>query len=243
MPYHIANVGAFVKRAAVATASFVFVGAAAAEQFPDFYYDTTQGASFLYSGDLTGGTFDLSHIDGRSFRAQRVPGDFAFGTFGGQASLEAQLDLVSFTSMGMGGPGDIATFQGTGMFGGFDFLVVDEFGESFTGLLPEIRFVDRTDDPFIPGVVGTATATHLEFSGATFQGISLDDLTTTGSLFTFAMVIPGVTLEDYLATGGLGGTPIPLDTLQLRVIGIPAAPTASLVAIGALALSSRRRRA
>lgn len=218
----------------------LWAGVATAEQFPDFYYDTTQGVTTVYDGDLMDGILDLAHIDDRSFRVQRVPGATALGFYGmGSAALDAQLELLSFT--GMGGPGDIASFGGTGLFGGFDFLAVDEFGETITGYLPEFLLVDRTDDPFIPGVVGTALVHGIEFSSTTFQGISVEDLLSTGSLFTFNMVIPGVTLYDYLDSGGLGGMAIPLDTLELRVVGIPAAPTGLLVAMGALAMGRRRR--
>jgi hypothetical protein len=221
----------------------VGVGAAAtAADFAEFYYDSTQGATTVYTGDLAAGILDLAHIDGRTFRAQRVPGDTGFGTFSvGGASLDAQLAFDSFNSAGMGGPGDLAIFSGTGLFGGFDFLAVDEFGESIAGFLPEVRFMDRTDDPFLPGVVGTAAVTGLQFSGLSFQGISLEDLEDQGTLFTFTMVIPGVTLEDYLASSGLGGVAVPLDTLELHINGIPTAPTGLLLAAAAMAVPRRRR--
>lgn len=216
--------------------------AAATAQFSDFYYDTTQGAATVYTGDLMSGLLELSDIDGRSFRVQRVPGETAFGTFGtGFAALDAELELIDFTSMGMGGPGDIATFSGTGIFGGFDFLAIDELGRTMSGALPELRFVDRTDDPFLPGVIGTGFVTNLSFSDPLFQDVSLENLTDDGTLFTFTMVIPGLTLEEYLASSGLNGTPIPLDTLELHVLPIPAAPTVLLVGAGALAVSRRRR--
>ncbi len=217
------------------------VAAAAHAQLPDFYYDSTQGATTAYAGDLTAGVLDLAHIDDRTFRVQRVPGDTAFGTFGfAGAALDAQLDLVSFQSAGMGGPGDLAIFTGTGLFGGLDFLAVDEFGDTISGFLPEVRFVDRTDDPFLPGVVGTAAVLGVQFSGTTFQGLSVEDLEDHGTLFTFTMVIPGVTLEDYLASGGLGGALVPLDTLELHIVGIPAAPTGLLLAAGGLVAGRRR---
>lgn len=237
---HLIFTGKWSGITGAAVALCVCAGAASA-QFADFYYDSTQGATTVYTGDLAAGLLDLNHIDGRSFRVQRVPGDTQFGFYGfNDASLDAQLELVDFTSMGMGGPGDVATFAGTGMFGGFDFLAVDEFGETMSGWLPELRFVDRTDDPVLPGVIGTGAVTDIQFSGMTFQGVGLEDLTDNGTLFTFTMVIPDLTLEEYLASNGLDGTPIPLDTLELHVLPIPAAPTALLMGAGVLAISRRR---
>lgn len=225
-------------------------------QISDFVYDTTAGATSTYTGDLTAGTLELNDIDGRNFRVQRIPqggggSDVANGFFGvNNASLNATMDLVSFvdnTPVGSG-DGDTATFAGA--MNGSDFVATDEFGESWSGNLSFFELIDATTTGVRPGIQGQGIITDIVFSGPTFQGIATSDLDTLGTIFTFTFTIedpPGdpVTLEEYLASSGLGGLAIEIETIEARIQGIPLPATTGLAFAGLLpfcAVSMRRRR-
>lgn len=240
----------------LAAAGAMALATQANAQISDFVYDTTAGATTSYTGDLTAGTLTLDHIVGRNFRVQRIPqgpgGAIAEnGFFGvGGASLSASMDLVSFNQVDpLGfGAGDTAQFAGAGL--GNDFVAFDEFGESWSGNLSFFELFDRTDSPVRPGIEGQGFITDIVFSGPTFQGITTSDLETLGTIFTFTFVIemtPGnpVTLGEYLATGGLGGIAVEVETIEARIKGIPLPATAGLAFAGLLpfcAVSMRRRR-
>lgn len=223
-------------------------------QVTDFIYDTTAGATSTYTGDLTSGTLALEDINGRNFRVQRLGDGFTdtedgfFGT--GGASLNASMDLVQFndnTPVGSGA-GDTAEFAGA--MNGNDFTAFDEFGNSWSGNLAFFELTDRTNSLVRPGIEGQGVITDIVFSGPTFQGISTSDLQDLGTIFTFTFVIeqaPGdpVTLEEYLASSGLGGLAVEIETIEARIKGIPLPATTGLAFAGLLpfcAVSMRRRR-
>jgi hypothetical protein len=209
-------------------------------QVQDFVYDTTAGATSTYTGDLTTGTLSLSHINGRSFRAQRVGGQAELGFFGiGGASLNGTLDLIQFndnTPVGSGA-GDTADFAGA--MSGSDFQVFDEFGNSISGNLSVFELTDRTNSLIRPGIEGQGIIRDIVFSGPTFQDITTSDLETSGTIFTFTFVIetvPGdpVTLEEYLASSGLGGLAVEIETIEMRIKEFPL-PSATGLAVAGLA--------
>lgn len=222
-----------------------FGSAVYAAQEP-FVYDTTAGTETVYSGDLTAGTLSLTSIDGRSFRVQRVGGDVALGEFGvggpPPASLSATMMLVDWEDNSDGIPdGDFATFTGVG---GMDFVVNDEFGETWSGHIDEFLLTDRSDS-LIPGIEGQGTIKDLVFSGPTFQGIDTTGLVDEGTIFTFSFTIPGISLETYLATSGLGGLPVEVETVEARIDGfVPLPPTTGLALAGLIpfAVTGGRRR-
>ncbi len=240
----------------LAAAGALTLATQANAQISDFVYDTTAGATSTYTGDLNTGALALNHIDGRNFRVQRIPQgagdpDVANGFFNvGGSSLAASMDLIQFndnTPVGSGA-GDTADFAGA--MSGSDFQVFDEFGNSWSGNLSRFELTDRTNSLIRPGIEGQGFITDIVFSGPTFQGITTSDLETLGTIFTFTFVIetvPGdpVTLEEYLASGGLGGLAVEIETIEARIKGIPLPATTGLAFAGLLpfcAVSMRRRR-
>lgn len=242
--------GSHRKAVVVLAAGALALGAQANAQISDWVYDTTNGATSVYTGDLTAGSLSLEDIDGSSFRVQRVaPGFnvFDFGVFGAGvgagASLSADMSLVDWIPATPGPDGDKAIFAGAGL--GSDFVLVDEFGETLSGSIDVFELTDNTGSIILPGIVGQGSITDLVFSGSTFQNISTDDLFDFGNVLTFSFVIGGVTLEDYLASSGLGGLPVVIETVEARVRGIPLPATTGLAFAGLIpfgALSARRRR-
>ena len=236
----------------LAVGALLALGAQANAQITDWIYDTTNGATSVYTGDLTAGTLTLEDIDTSSFRVQRVgPGFnvFDFGVFGvGGASLSAEMSLDSFVELPpAGGPGDKAFFSGAGL--GEDFVLFDEFGNSMKGSIELFELTDNTDSLILPGILGQGSITDLVFSNNTFQNISTDDLFDFGTVLTFSFTIaPGgvpITLKEYLESSGLGGTPVVIETIEARVKGIPLPATTGLAFAGLIpfgALSARRRR-
>lgn len=240
----------------LAAVSALSLATQANAQISDFVYDTTAGATSTYTGDLTAGTLQLNDIDGRNFRVQRIPqgggGSIVDnGFFGvGGASLAASMDLVAFndnTPVGSG-DGDTAIFAGAGL--GSDFVAFDEFGNSWRGNLAYFELTDATNTGVRPGIQGQGIITDIVFSGPTFQNISTSDLENLGTIFTFTFTIeegPGdpVTLEEYLASSGLGGLAVEIETIEARIQGIPLPATTGLAFAGLLpfcAVSMRRRR-
>lgn len=217
--------------------------------FWDFRYDTTAGASSTYTGDLSDGTLTLDAIAGRSFRVQ-YKNHVSLGTFGvGGASLNAAMDLVQFndnTPVGSGA-GDTAYFAGAQ--GGNDLVLLDEFGESMSGNISFFELTDRTNSAVRPGIEGQGIIEDIIFSGPSFQGADTTDVFNTGTVFTFTFVIeegPGdpVTLEEYLASSGLNGLAIEVETIEMLVRGhVPLPGTAGLAFAGLapFAWSARRR--
>ncbi|MCK4872274.1 MAG: hypothetical protein KAS72_06080 [Phycisphaerales bacterium] len=239
--------GTFSKVAVgLATAAVLAIGSQASA-IHDFVYDTTAGASSHYTGDLTAGTLTLEDIDGRNFRVQRQgTSQVALGFFGagvGPASMVASVDLTNWIDSGdPNGYGDVAVFAGA--MSGTDFLAVDEFGNTFSGNIPVFELTDRSD-ALRPGIEGQGFITDIAFSAPTFQGVTTSDLYDYGSIFTFTFSITGVNLETYLATSGLGGQLIEVETIEARVYGIPLPATtglafAGLVPFGVLTLRRRR---
>jgi len=242
-----------------AMVGFAAVGAVALAtqanaQISDFVYDTTAGAATVYQGDLNSGTLTLEDINGRNFRVQRIGNGVNFtenGFFGtGGASLNASMDLIQFndnTPVGSGA-GDTAEFAGA--MSGSDFVAADEFGNTWSGNLAFFELTDRTNSLVRPGIEGQGVITDIVFSGPTFQNITTDDLANLGTIFTFTFVIeqaPGdpVTLEEYLASNGLGGLAVEIETIEARIKGIPLPATTGLAFAGLLpfcAVSMRRRR-
>lgn len=236
------------RKAVVGLAAGVLaLGAQANAQITDWVYDTTNGGTSVYTGDLTAGTLTLADIDGSSFRVQRVgPGFnvFDFGVFGvGGASLSAEMALTDWLPASPGPDGDKAIFAGAGL--GEDFVLADEFGNTMKGSIDAFELTDNTGSIILPGIVGQGSITDLVFSGSTFQNISTDDLFDFGTVLTFSFTIGSVTLEDYLASSGLGGTEVVIETIEARVKGIPLPATTGLAFAGLIpfgALSARRRR-
>ncbi len=239
-----------------AAAGALALASQANAQISDFVYDTTAGATTVYTGDLSSGTLSLDDINGRNFRVQRIPqgggGSLVetgfFGT--GSAALSASMDLVSFndnTPIG-NGAGDTATFAGA--MSGSDFVATDEYGNTWSGNLAFFELTDRTNSMVRPGIEGQGVITDIVFSGPTFQDITTSDLVDLGTIFTFTFVIeqaPGdpVTLEEYLASSGLGGLAVEIETIEARIRGIPLPATTGLAFAGLLpfcAVSMRRRR-
>ncbi|MCK4871764.1 MAG: hypothetical protein KAS72_03465 [Phycisphaerales bacterium] len=233
-------------RAIVAAASCIIIGSgiASADMIGDFIYDATDAVESVYAGSLASGTLTLESMPGGNYRVQRIgiPGEVALGFYGtGSADLNASLDLVSFNSAGAGGPGDMAVFAGTGALAGYDFIATDEYGETLSGIVPYMELIDDTDALVLPGVLGFGLVTDIVFSDSTFQGIDVTGLVTEGSILTFAVVVQGITLETYLETNGMGGVPLPLETLEMHIAPIPSAPTGLILGIGCMAASRRRR--
>ncbi len=242
----------------LAAAGALTLATQANAQISDFVYDTTAGATSTYTGDLTTGVLSLNHISGRNFRVQRIPqgpGDALTetGFFGvGGASLSASMNLVQFNDNTPGPPGggagDTAVFAGAGL--GSDVVLTDEFGHSISGNIGFFELTDRTNSLVRPGIEGQGFITDIVFSHDTFQDITTNDLETLGTIFTFTFVIetvPGdpVTLEDYLASSGLGGLAVEIETIEARIKGIPLPATTGLAFAGLLpfcAVSMRRRR-
>ncbi|MFG0253351.1 MAG: hypothetical protein ACF8NJ_10810 [Phycisphaerales bacterium JB038] len=194
----------------------------------DFVYDTTAGLTCVYTGDLSTGVMVLQDIDGRPFRAQLFwddGSDVANGIFGvGGASFYAGIDLVQFidnTPVGSGA-GDVAVFAGAGA--GTDVVITDEFGNTMQASVVEYALTDRTSSMVRPGLEGIAVLDDVVFLDPEFQGLCTQHQQSTALLFTFTWVIeqaPGdpVTLEEYLASSGLGGLAVEVETLEMRVQG------------------------
>lgn len=238
----------------LAAAGAMTLATQANAQITDFVYDTTAGATSTYTGDLTSGMLSLNHINGRNFRVQRIGGGTTLtenGFFGvNGAALSANMNLVQFndnTPVG-NGAGDTAEFAGAGL--GTDVVLTDEFGHTISGNIGFFELTDRTNSLVRPGIEGQGIITDIVFSHDTFQDITTNDLETLGTIFTFSFVIetvPGnpVTLEDYLASSGLGGLAVEIETIEARIKGIPLPATTGLAFAGLLpfcAVSMRRRR-
>ena len=230
------------------------IGAQVNAQITDWVYDTTEGANSTYTGDLTAGTLNINHIAGRNFRVQRIGGGVVFtedGFFEGTAlggSLASSMNLVSFNDSGSAdGSGDTADFAGA--MAGSDFVVVDEFGNSMSGNIPFFELTDRTNSLVRPGIEGQGFITDIVFSGDTFQNLTVSDLETQGTIFTFSFTIEfngsPVNLEQYLASSGLGGVDVEIETIEAHIKGIPLPATTGLAFAGLApfgVLTMRRRR-
>ncbi|MFG0253352.1 MAG: hypothetical protein ACF8NJ_10815, partial [Phycisphaerales bacterium JB038] len=192
-----------------------------------FIFDTTAGATGTYDGDLSAGVWSLQDIDGQEFRSQRifywVPPDVANGTFGagpGPASFELTLHLVEFIDRPpLWGP-DLAIFEGEG--NGMDLVIVDEQGNRLEANVAAFELVDHSAGGIPPGYVGGGIVTDVVLSGDEFQGICARNLGSEGHVYVLIPVIndpPGdpVTLEEYLASGGLGGLEVEVDTIEYLV--------------------------
>jgi hypothetical protein len=194
----------------------------------DFVYDTTAGLTCVYTGDLNNGVMVLLDIDGRAFRAQLFwndGSDVANGIFGvGGASFYARIELVEFidnTPVGSGA-GDVAVFAGAGT--GSDMVITDEFGNTMQASVDWYELTDRTNSMVRPGIEGIAALSDVAFLDPEFQGLCTQHQQSTATVFTFTWVIeqaPGdlVTLEEYLASSGLGGLRVEIETLEMRVRG------------------------
>lgn len=239
------------KAACTAAAAGVALASQAFAQPGAFVYDTTAGTFTTYTGDLTDGTLNLQSInDGlHSYRVQRVGVDTELGFYGiGDADFGAELFLHnSIPSGDPTGAGDLAVFAGAG--GGFDFVATDTFGNTFRGNVPRFELEDRSD-ALRPGIEGQGFLRDIVFSGPTFEGVDVaeffdDDPIVNGTVFTFTFLIPGVNLQTYLATSGLGGAEVEVETVELRLQRVPLPATTGLAFAGlvpfGLATARRRR--
>lgn len=228
----------------VAVSTSIISSDTCSAQALDFVYDTTLGTTTSYTGDLSQGTLSINHIAGRNFRVQELGGGVVVvenGVYEGTAlggSLFASMNLVSFNDSGSyDGSGDTAIFSGNHV--GNDFVVVDEFGHYMSGDIDLFELTDRTNSQVRPGIEGQGTISNIIFSSSTFQGLLVDGIQTFGNVFTFTFVVeqtPGnpVSLEEYLASGGLGGLQIEIETLEVDIPGGAPLPATSALAISGL---------
>jgi hypothetical protein len=189
-------------------------------------FDSTDGATGTYNGDLNTGVWNLQAIDGQSFRTQRIwhtpPFDMGHGVFGagpGPASYELMLHLVEFIDRPpLWGP-DVAIFEGDGS--GVDLVVVDEQGNRLEASVASLELTDRTANP-IPTYQGSGTVTDVVLSGDEFQGVCARNLRSDGLVFVIMRALedsPGdpITLEEYLASGGLDGLEVEIEAIEWLV--------------------------
>ncbi len=214
---------------AVGAALATWQTAAAQLHAPDFIYDTTAGLAYIYTGDLDSGVMTFHDIDGRNFRVQRLGSlpDVDNGFFGagpGPASFFASIHLLEFvdnTPVGSGS-GDVAVFAGDGS--GSDVVITDEQGNTIEANVVRLELTDNTSSPVRPGWEGAAELSALTFSGVEFQRICAQHVGSAATAYTFTFVIEQapsdpVTVEEYLASGGLGGLHVEMETLEVRVGG------------------------
>jgi hypothetical protein len=183
------------------------VGAASTLAGPTYLYESG-GVSMSYDGDLTAGTLTMSAEAGTPFYFHWMGYQSGAGTIGDdEASFEITLDLVAFHDPPDGD--DWAEFQGT-------MSVKDEMGCTMS--CGDVSFYLVDPGPFEPGWECHGSIGNMCYDGtnpATFQYVDAACIGGSGGMYMFSFAMFGMDLQDYLANGGAGDDPVPLDLFEI----------------------------
>jgi hypothetical protein len=175
---------------------------------PGLMYDSAFSIDMVYQGDLTAGTLTFTDVKGWPFLVDRMGmGVPQIGTFDNQADLTINLTLLNYAN-------GVATFIGTG--DGPHLMLHDEYGQDIC--LDVGVFQLTTSGIFDLQLEGTGSLECMACSDDSFQDICTCKHCGQGEMSTWAFNF-GVDVETYLASNGLGGTPIRLENLQIRLQG------------------------
>ncbi|MFG0252118.1 MAG: hypothetical protein ACF8NJ_04510, partial [Phycisphaerales bacterium JB038] len=86
----------------------------------------------------------------------------------------------------------------------FDLTLEDGSGNLIRAELQTLEFIDHTNHVYLPRIEGFGLLQGIEFIGDEFLDINTEHLGRTGTVLVTICPEPGCTLEDYLASGGLG---------------------------------------